>query len=474
MRRLSIAAAPSASPQVFSGIPAGVLALLLACTASPAEGQPRPGSARPPLANRALTFDEAIQMGLEHNLGVINGREGIRFAQGQRRTSRAALLPSAFVDVTDTQQQLNLAAMGFRFDTSAFPGFQLPSVVGPFNQFDLRARFSHSVFDRAALNSYRAAGEALRARELSADDERDVVILTVGAAYLQAMAARARADSGQTQLDTANALLKQAQQRRAVGLLAQVDVDRSQVQALQQEQRLIALRNDFAKLKIDLARFIGAQPTDQYTLGDALPFAAGPPLDVDVALEQARGQRSDLKAADAEIRAAEQELIAARSAYLPTVRVNGDYGVIGPNPADARRTFAVSGTVRVPLWQGGRVEGQIQQAQAQLTRRQTARDDLHAQVEAEIRKALLDVSSLAAQVTVAERNLAVTRETLDLTRQRFEAGVSDNIEVVQAQESVSTAAFDHINGVFAHSIAKLSLARALGNTTERLRSFLGP
>lgn len=413
-------------------------------------------------------------MGLEHNLRVLNGREDIRFAQGQRRASRAALLPSAFVDVTDTQQQLNLAAMGFRFDTSAFPGFQLPSVVGPFNQFDARARVSHTVFDRAALSSYRAAGESLRASELSADDERDAVILTVGAAYLQAMAARARVDSGRTQLDTATALLKQTQERRAVGLVAQVDVDRSQVQALQLEQRLLALQNDFAKLKIDLARLIGAQPTDQYALGDALPFSAEPPLDVDSALQQARAQRADLKAADAEVRAAEQELSAARAAHLPTVRVNGDYGVLGPNPADARRTFAVSGTVRVPLWQGGRVEGHIQQAQAQLTRRLTAREDLHAQVEAEIRKALLDVSSLAAQVAVAERNLAVTRETLDLTRQRFEAGVSDNIEVVQAQESVSTAAFDHINSVFAHSMAKLSLARALGQTLERLRSLLGP
>lgn len=412
-------------------------------------------------------------MGLESNLRVVNGREGVRFAQGLRRASRAALLPSAFVDVTDTQQQLNLAAMGFRFDTSAFPGFALPSVVGPFNQFDLRARVSHNVFDRAALRSYHAAGESLRASELSADDERDAVILAVGAAYLQAMAARARVDSGRTQLDTANALLKQAQQRRAVGLVAQVDVDRSQVQALQLEQRLIALQNDFAKLKIDLAGLIGAQPTDQYALADALPVTTGPTLDVDAALEQARAQRADLKAADAEVRAAEQELGAARAAYLPTVRVNGDYGVLGPNPADARRTFAVSGTVRVPLWQGGRVEGQIQQSQAQLTRRQTARDDLHAQVEAEIRKTLLDVSSLAAQVAVAERNLTVTQETLDLTRQRFDAGVSDSIEVVQAQESVSTAAFDHINSVFAHGIAKLNLARALGNTLERFQALLG-
>ena len=149
-----------------------------------------------------------------------------------------------------------------------------------------------------------------------------------------------------------------------------------------------------------------------------------------------------------------------------------DYGTIGPNPADAKRTFSVVGQVRVPIWQGGRQEGQVQQAEARLASRQADLADLERQVESDIRKALLDVSALAAQVDVAQQNLAVTRETLDLTRQRFEAGVSDNIEVVQAQESVSTAAFDHINSVFAHNIAKLSLARALGRTADRVRDVL--
>ena len=172
------------------------------------------------------------------------------------------------------------------------------------------------------------------------------------------------------------------------------------------------------------------------------------------------------------VRAAELDLSAAKSGYLPTVNVNADYGTIGPNPNDARRTFAVVGQVRVPVWQGGRTEGQIDQAEAALARRQAALDDLNRVVEGEIRKAMFDVEAFAAQVAVNERNLQVSRETLELTRQRFEAGVSGNIEVVQAQDSVSVAAFDYINSVFSHNVAKLNLARSLGNTEVRIREYL--
>ena len=418
-----------------------------------------------------LALEEAIQRALEYNLNVVDARYSVASAQGQRRVSRAALLPRVLAEMQETWQTVNLQAFGFRFE-SPVAGFEFPSVVGPFPLFDLRARLQQTVFDRSALNSHRAATELVRAAEFSAQDARDIVVMAVGGSYLQALAARARVDSGRVQLETASALLKQAQQRRAVGLVAQVDVDRAEVQALMQQQRLIALQNDFAKLKIDLARLIGAQPTDQFSLTEDLPFVPAPALDASTALQQAREERADLKAASVAVRAAELTLNASKNAYLPTVNVNADYGTIGPNPADARRTFAVVGQVRVPLWQGGRTEGQIDQAEADLARRQAARDDLSRVVEGEIRKAMFDVEAFAAQAKVNERNLEVSRETLELTRQRFEAGVSGNIEVVQAQDSVSAAAFEYINSVFSHNLAKLNLARSLGNTEVRIREYL--
>ena len=254
--------------------------------------------------------------------------------------------------------------------------------------------------------------------------------------------------------------------------MAQVDVGRSQVQALTQQQRLISLQNDFAKQKINLARMVGLPPTDQYEIGDDIPFAAAPPLPLDDALRQAQESRADLKAAAAQVRAAERALAAAHAERLPTVTVNADYGAIGGTLPDARGTFSIVGKVRVPIWQGGRTEGQIQQAEAAVLQRRAELDDLGSQIEGDIRKAYLDLEAAAGQVDVARRNQQVALETLDLTRQRFDAGISDNVEVVQAQEAAASAALDYINSVFAHNLAKLSLARAIGLAAERLPDFL--
>lgn len=427
-------------------------------------------AARRPFSG-ALTLQDAIQRGLDYNLGGISLSQVVRQAHGQRTIARSALLPSVVADMTGSRQQINLAASGISF-ASPIPGFTFPTVVGPFNQVDFRARISQSLFDRTAWNNYRAASETLRANELSAEDARDLVVLAVGAAYVQALAGRARVDSGRVQLETANALYKQSSERLGVGLVARLDVDRSQIQALTQQQRLLSLQNDFAKQKINLARMIGVPPTDQYSLADEVGFSAAPAMTVDEALGRARQERSDLKALDAQVRAAERALAAARAERLPSVAVNADYGAIGNTPSDARRTFAIVGTVRVPLWQGGRTEGQIEQAEAAVAERRAEIEDLTSAVEADIRKAYLDLQAATSQVDVAQKNREISREALELTRQRFDAGVSDNIEVVRAQESVATAELDYINAVYAHNVAKLSLARAMGQSAERLAQFL--
>lgn len=418
-----------------------------------------------------LTLQEALRRGLEYNLGTLNLREVVSQARGDRASARSSLLPNIATDLAFTRQQVNLAALGVQFD-SPFPGFDFPTVVGPFNQVDFRARLSQTVFDRTAWNNYRASSETLRANELSAEDAHHLVVLAVGGTYLQVVAARARVAAGRAQLETANVLYRQTEQRRGVGLVAQVDVGRSQVQALTQQQRLTSLLNDFAKQKINLARMIGLPPTDQYEIGEDVPFAAAPTLALADALQQAQGGRADLKAAEAHLRAAERARGAAHAERLPSVSVNADYGTIGPSLPDAHATFSIAGRVHVPIWQGGSVEGQIQRAQAAVRQRRAELDDLSSQVEADVRKAYLDLEAASSQVEVAVRNQEVARQTLDLTRQRFDAGITDNVEVVQAQEAAAMAALDYINSVFAHNLAKLTLARAVGVASGRLQDFL--
>jgi outer membrane protein TolC len=418
-----------------------------------------------------LSLREAIDRGLNYNLGAVGLNHAVRQAQGQSQIARSALLPNVSGYLAETLQQANLAAQGLRIHIP-IPGFSFPTIVGPYNNIDLRGNVTQSVVDLTAWNNYRSSNEVVHAAQFSARDARDAVVLAVCGTYLQIIATAERVKSAHAQLNTATALYNQAQQKRGVGLVAQIDVDRSEVEQLTQQQRVISLETELSKQKISLARMTGLPPNDAYDLTDEVPFAAAPSLDLDGAIHQALDRRADIKAAQAQIRAAERALSAARDERLPSLSVNGNYGAIGTNPAQASATFSAAATLNIPIWQGGRTEGDIKQAQASLAQRQAELEDLKGQVESDVRNAYLDLQAATNQVKLAQRNLQVSKETLDLTRQRFEAGVTDNVEVIQAQESLSSAELDGINSVFAHNVAKLSLARAIASAADNLQQFL--
>ena len=188
-----------------------------------------------------LSLREAVARGLEYNLGSVGLTFAMRQAHGQTLSVRSALMPNVSGSLSETVEQIDLKADGLRF-SSPIPGFGIPSIVGPFNFFDLRARLTQTVADLTALNNYRSAKETLHADEFFAQDSKDLVVLAVGGAYLQVIAARARVESAKAQLETANALYQQTAQQRSVGLLAQIDVNKSQVQMLTEKQRLASLR----------------------------------------------------------------------------------------------------------------------------------------------------------------------------------------------------------------------------------------
>lgn len=418
-----------------------------------------------------LSLRDALERGLRYNLGAVGIRNAISQARGQSKVARSALLPYLNGDFSETVQQVNLQVYGLRF-RSPVPGLSIPSVVGPFNYFDLRANLSQKVADLTAWNNYRSAKENVRANELSGRDARALVVLAVGGAYLQTIAAQARLKSAQAQLDTANTLYQQAVERHTVGFVAQIDVNRSRVQMLTQRERLASLQNDLAKQKINLARMIGLPPKTEYQLTDEVPFAPAPPIGMEAALDQALRRRSDLQAAEAQVHTAQRALSAARAERLPSLSLSANYGVIGATPDHSHGTFAVQGSLNLPLWEGGRVAGDIEQAQSELAQRQAELQDLRGQIEADVQKAYLDLEAARSQVEVARENVQVSQENLKLTRQRFDEGVADNVEVVQSQESVASAELDYIDSIFAHNLTKLSLARAMGESAENLAQFL--
>jgi outer membrane protein TolC len=431
----------------------------------------RAGASRQPFSGK-LSLQEAIARGLEYNLGTVGLSTAMRQSAGQVRVARSALLPQVNGALRETVEQENLKALGIRINIP-IPGVKFPSIVGPFNYFDLRATLTQTVADMTALNNYRTVQEIQKANAFQMQDARDLVVLAVGGAYLQVIAAQGRVDSAKAQLETAKALLQQTTDRRKAGLLAQIDVNRALVQSETQEQRLDTLTNDLAKQKINLARLTGLPVTDAYEVTDQVPFSAGPSITVDEALAEALADRSDLKAADAQMRAAEKSKAAAKSERLPSLAVSADYGAVGVNPSQSHGTFTVVGSLKFPIWTSGKIEGDIEQADAALEQRRAELEDQRSRIESDVRNAFLDLRSAARQVKLAESNQNVARETLELTRQRFQAGITDSVEVTQAREAVAGADLDYIQAVFAHNLAKLSLARAVGKAEVRYVGYLG-
>src|SRR5215475_13151454 len=433
------------------------------------------GAARAPFSGR-LSLREAVGRGIGFNLGEVGLTNAVAESRAQLKIVRSALLPNISGYLSETVQQINLGATGFSFDqriSQLIPGLAIPTVVGPFNYYDLRATLTQKVIDVTAWKNYGSAKEIVRANEETAEDAEDLVALAVGGAYLQVIAAKARLDASRAQLETADALYRQSLEQRSAGVIAQTDLNRAQIQAITERQRMVTLQNDLAKQKINLARLTGLQPNEFYETTDLVPFSPAPPMGLAEALRYAMEYRSDLRAAEAQVRAAEKTLWAARAERIPSFSIYADYGVIGKNPSRlSHGTFMVVGTLSFPIWLGGRISGDIGQAKAALAQRRAELEDIRGQIEREVRNAFLDMQAAASQVEVALKSVQASLQNLDLSRQRFDAGVSDNTEVVQSQEAVANAQLDYINSLFAHNLAKLSLARAIGRAAENLPSFL--
>jgi outer membrane protein TolC len=420
--------------------------------------------ARLPFSGK-LGLREAIQRGLGYNLGAVGTAQAVRQARGQEHAARSALLPNLNGAFRENYLTQDLQALGIRVPF-------LPAVVGPINYFDLRATLTQNFVDMTALNNLRASKEVVHANQQSVEDARDVIVLAVGASYLQVIAARARVESTRAQVETAKAVYSQTLQYRQAGVSAQIDVNRALVQQKTQEQRLATLENDLARQKINLARLTGLPANNNYDIGDSIGYAAPPPLTVEDALKQALDSRADLKAAEAQVRAAERTRAAARAERLPSLAVSADLGEIGPRFNEGQHTYTVTGNVKIPIWQGGRASADIEQADAALDQRRAELQDIRGRVESDVRNAFLDLEAAASQLELTRNNQDLARETLRLSREKFEAGVSDNVEVVQSEEAVASSDLDYITALFAHNLAKLSLARAMGHAEQKLPDYL--
>lgn len=415
----------------------------------------------------SLTLSEAVADGLKSNLGAVTQSLAVRQAEGQRIDARSLLLPHVSSIVTETVQQLNLRTAGV-----LEPSF--PLAVGPYNFFDARAaRVEQQVFDPVSLGNLRAAGQNVQSTKDAALDSRDIIVLAVAGSYLRIVSMEAGILAAHAQVDTSQAIFQQATDRFHAGLAARIDATRTEVQLDNDRQRLRALEADLEKAKLDLARLIGLPHGQRLEISDHFPYTPLGNYTLDQLLADAESHRSDLQAAIASEKSAEFALHAAHAERLPNLSFQADYGAAGLRPtAEAHGVFTVAGVLSIPLYQGGRVHGDIEQADAALQARRAALEDIRGRIDDDVRRSWIDANAAQDQVAIAQRNIDLAHDTLTQARDRFAEGVADTVEVVQAQQTVTQAENDYINAIFAHNLAKVSLARAEGDTERRLPQFL--
>ena len=423
---------------------------------------PPPGPASPQPVQ--LSVKEAVSKALQYNLGLLLQEASVTQAHGARWHALEDLLPNVSGYVNERRQVLNLAVFGLPIE---------PSIVGPFNVFDARLSLSQPLVNLRALNDYRAAALNEKAETRGVKSARDLVVLVSVNLYLEAVTAASRIEVAKAQMETAQALYRQASDLKASGLIANVDVLRAQVQIQNQQQRSIVAQNEFEKAKLRLGRAIGLPPGQAIELTDKIPYAPLDNLSVDDALAKAYANRPDVLAARDRVAAAEATRRAATSELLPSLRLDADYGTLGMTVDSAHSTYTIAANVHVPIFEAGKAQAHKAESDALMKRRHAELEDIKGQVDTEVRSALLDLRAADQQLEAARTTQTLASQELEQARDRFAAGVANNLEVTQAQESVTNASETYIDALYAHNLAKASLARAIGIAESAVMQYLG-
>jgi outer membrane protein TolC len=418
-----------------------------------------------------LSLKDAFERALKYNLGAIESGQNTRAVHAVRLRKLNALLPDLSARVSGAIEQINLRAQGFNLNV---PGFHIPTLVGPFGQADARAYLSQEIFNWSDIKSLKSASESESASQYSYQSDRDLVVFTTGNAYLLVISDGATVDAIRAQVKTAQALYQQDEDQNKGGVIASIDVLRARVELQTQQQRLIASENQLAIDKLTLARVIGLPTGQDFQLTDSVPYAPLGNITQEQALQQAYTKRPDYLSAQAQVRAAEFTGQAVAAENYPTLSTGTNYGDIGsPNFGTSHGTFTFAVTLNIPIFQGSRVRADKLQADSALQQRRAELADLGGQIDDQVRSAFFNLKSSSELVAVAKSSIELADQTLAQARDRFEVGIADNLEVVQAQESVAAANQSYIASLYSFNLAKISLARALGIAEQSALQYLG-
>ena len=436
-----------------------IVIVLVKCTSLSA--QEIPGAARVS-SNQpaALSYEQAVRLAIENNLATLRANEQRNEARGEKQQSLAPLLPNISGVAYQANLTQNLVALGFQPGT--IPGFNR-TFLGPFKNFDARLLLRQTIFDLSAIRNYQAGSAAVHTAELQEALAREQVASGTGLIYLEALRADRSVAAAQANVELAQALLKLAQDQRNAGVATGVDVIRAQTRLAEQQVALAQAQTSSEQARLNLQRVVGLPLGSALTLTDRLRFVEDPLPAVDVAVAQANQDRREIQVAAEQNRVSQLELQSARAEYLPSLEVVGDYGSSGitPNSFDLP-TRRIALQLNVPVFNGGLTRGRVTSAASRQRQRELELANIRGQVEEDVRLALTTLRTAAVQVRAAEESVTLAQRELEMSRDRFQAGVADNLEVITAQTSLANARVAQVTALAQHNAARLNLAAALG------------
>ena len=419
-----------------------------------------------------LSLQGAIERALHYNLGLVDANQATAGVRAERLRALSALLPQLSADARQGYENLSYREIGLKLP--AIPGLPtLPPTSGGFGYQDARVHLAQNLYSAELQNQFRAHKAAEEASVLSVRDARDVVVFAAGTAYLQVIASAARVETAKAQLASADELDQQTASRVQNEVSPEIDSIRAQVEHQAAVQRLTNFENQFEKDKLTVGRIIGLSIDQDFEVIDALAYHPLPETTKEAATMEALGSRADLRSAAALVQAAKLTVRAEEGQRLPVVSLSADYGGGGANVGNFNQVYTINGNISVPIFTGGRIHADIENAKADLAQREAEFEDLKGRVAYDVRVAWLDVKASDSSVNVAQRNKSLAERALLQSRDRYANGVTNYLEVVEAQEAVTRASENYIDSLYSYNVAMISFARAVGDAETKLPKFLG-
>jgi outer membrane protein TolC len=405
-----------------------------------------------------LTLDQAVALALKQNttaqIAVLNAA----VSEQDKNIARADLLPQANLKVSDEAQRVNIRA---QFGGKAtFPGF--PEHVGPYQIFSAGPTFSAPIFDLTLWKRYQAARYTAGASKASSLSTREQVVLLVVSQYLGTLRAMADVHASQSRVELAQALYDQAADLQKQGVGTGIDTLRANVELQNEKQRLIQSNTARDSSLYALSRLLNLNPRQEIQLDDSLSFFDTPRVEVDASIDQALESRLEWKSLNLEVKAAEARKTAAWDSRLPSLRFDGNWAYLGTSSTTGIPTYTYTASVNMPLFTGGRIHAQVVQASLEIDSLKQQQADLRNSIALDVKTALLNLESARNEVQVANLGVQLAKEEVDQARDRFRAGVANNIEVIQAQDSLSRANDNQIAALYRFNQSRADYARGIG------------